>query len=161
MTEILPRICHLEIRIKILKRSLKLEYIKGKYVPQSIKNLSSANGSTAIDRKRISYSYFTQLLLVWYLFPCNTFWVDISSDILNSSAHYFQWSKNLVGEWHPAIYFASSNKYRLWIEFSLSTSELFFFFQTWVIFPPIFPYWNWKDNTTPSNFETVLTVLNW
>lgn len=72
MREILPRICHLEIRINILKRVLKLEYIKGKYVPQSIKNLSSACGSTAAYRRRTVLVWY---LLVWYLFPCNMFWV--------------------------------------------------------------------------------------
>lgn len=43
------------------------------------------------------------------------FRVGFSSDILNSTANGLHWSKNLVGERHTAIYFASSNKYRLWI----------------------------------------------
>lgn len=72
MRGILPRICHLEIEINILKSVLKLEYIKGKYVPQSTRNLSSACGSTATYRRRMVLIWY---LLVWYLFPRNMFWV--------------------------------------------------------------------------------------
>ena len=60
MREILPRTCHLEIRINILKRSLKLEYIEGKICAITYQK-------SFLSLWKYSYLQKKEELLVWNL----------------------------------------------------------------------------------------------